>query len=271
MKISCNRAASTKYLGQTLIPAWRSARMSRRGGVYRFSDQRRRDCRRSSSLRARDPARAAGVRRPRRRSEDYSLPVKPTLEALLRPSCGGSRGGLLLVRVRSVDVDGRSLCECLAEGTVCRGDGPGFADDSGSVPRVAGRANVAADIRGSLCVSVSATCRSTGLGRCSRSKWCPTRGSRLDWFPTELGQLGLARGGACCPIAPVVCLVGSPSCPRLYQRLSQVVRGRQTDAVRSWVCGAGSVIPDVAALAESRAARRRRVEVAQLRRAPVLE
>ena len=41
------------------------------------------------------------------------------------------------------------------------------------------------------------------------------------------------------------------------------MRGRQTDAVRSWVCGGGGVVVDVAALAESRAARRRRVEVAQ--------
>ena len=100
----------------------------------------------------------------------------------------------LLVRVGSVDVDGRSLCEGLAEGTVCRGDASGFADDWDRSRIVAGCAERRADLRGSLCVSrVRENVEAWGWAGAVARSGVPRR-SHLDWFPTELGQLGLLAG-----------------------------------------------------------------------------
>ena len=123
-----------------------------------------------------------------------------------------------LVRVGSVDVDGRSLCEGVAERAVRRGDGPGLADDRDRSRIVAGRAERRADIRGSLCVlacprNVEARGRAVAVARIG----VPRR-TRLDWFPTELGQLGLLAGRVL-PNRARRLLVGSPSCRRLNQRL----------------------------------------------------
>jgi hypothetical protein len=107
--------------------------MSRRCRVCGFSDRRSRDSRRSTYLRG-----------PRLGSGCWGFVDRAASRGTIRfqstrlwrrcwsPSCGGSRGGVLPVGDGSVDVDRRSLYQAVAEGTVCRGDASGSADDSRS-------------------------------------------------------------------------------------------------------------------------------------------